>query len=168
MKIIIVDDNRDDLEALSDMVWELRQDDDIMEFEDPLAALAKAREEEIDIAFIETNMSELSGIDLGRYLKDLNPYINLIYYSQHTKAAYEAMKLHASGYIQKPCTDEDVEDELDSLRYAEVKKRYKRVFAQTFDGNEAKIDMSSFEAGIYMVRISADGNEVTKKISVVK
>lgn len=43
-----------------------------------------------------------------------------------------------------------------------------RVFAQTFDGNEAKIDMSSFDAGIYMVRISADGNEVTKKISVVK
>lgn len=145
MKIIIVDDNRDDLEALSDMVWELRQDDDIMEFEDPLAALAKAREEEIDIAFIETNMSELSGIDLGRYLKDLNPYINLIYYSQHTKAAYEAMKLHASGYIQKPCTDEDVEDELDSLRYAEVKKRYKRVFAQTFGNFELFVDEKPVE-----------------------
>lgn len=43
-----------------------------------------------------------------------------------------------------------------------------KIFAKTLDGNEANIDMSSFDAGIYMVRISADGNEVVKKISVVK
>ncbi len=43
-----------------------------------------------------------------------------------------------------------------------------RVFAQSFDGNEAKIDMNSFDAGIYMVRINADGNEVTRKISVIR
>ena len=43
-----------------------------------------------------------------------------------------------------------------------------RVFAQDVDANETVIDMSNFEAGIYMVRIVADGNEVTRKISVVK
>lgn len=43
-----------------------------------------------------------------------------------------------------------------------------KVFAQTFDANEASIDMNGFEAGIYMVRIVADGNEVTRKISVIK
>ncbi len=43
-----------------------------------------------------------------------------------------------------------------------------RVFAQSFDGNEAKIDMNSFDAGIYMVRINADGNEVTRKISLIR
>jgi hypothetical protein len=43
-----------------------------------------------------------------------------------------------------------------------------KVFAQTFDGNEAKIDMSSFDAGIYMVRVNTNGNEVTRKVSVVR
>ena len=43
-----------------------------------------------------------------------------------------------------------------------------KVFAQTFDGNEATIDMNSFDAGIYMVRIVADGNEVTRKVSVIR
>ena len=43
-----------------------------------------------------------------------------------------------------------------------------KVFAQTFDTDEATIDMSGFDAGIYMVRVNADGKEVTKKISVVK
>lgn len=43
-----------------------------------------------------------------------------------------------------------------------------KVFAQTYDDNQVAIDMNSFEAGIYMVRIVADGNEITRKISVVR
>ena len=43
-----------------------------------------------------------------------------------------------------------------------------KVFSQTFDGNEASIDMNSFDSGIYMVRIFANGNEVTRKVSVIK
>ncbi len=43
-----------------------------------------------------------------------------------------------------------------------------KVFAQDVDANEATINTNDFEAGIYMVRIVANGNEVTRKISVVK
>lgn len=43
-----------------------------------------------------------------------------------------------------------------------------KVFAQELDVNETTINMNDFEAGIYMVRIVANGNEVTRKISVVK
>ena len=43
-----------------------------------------------------------------------------------------------------------------------------KVFSQDVDANETTINMSDFEAGIYMVRIVADGNEVTRKISVIK
>lgn len=43
-----------------------------------------------------------------------------------------------------------------------------KVFSQTLNDNETVINMSDFEAGIYMVRIVADGNEITRKISVVK
>lgn len=43
-----------------------------------------------------------------------------------------------------------------------------RVFAQDVEANETTINMSDFEAGIYMVRIVANGNEVTRKISVIK
>ena len=43
-----------------------------------------------------------------------------------------------------------------------------KVFAQTLDGNEVTLSTSNFEAGIYMVRIVADGNEITRKISVIK
>ena len=43
-----------------------------------------------------------------------------------------------------------------------------RVLAQEINGDETTINTSDFEAGIYMVRIMANGNEITRKISVVK
>ena len=43
-----------------------------------------------------------------------------------------------------------------------------KVFAQELDANELTINMSDYETGIYMVRIVADGNEVIRKISVIK
>ncbi len=43
-----------------------------------------------------------------------------------------------------------------------------RVFAQDLDTNEVTINTNDFESGIYMVRIVANGNEVTRKISVIK
>ena len=43
-----------------------------------------------------------------------------------------------------------------------------KMFGKTFDVNEAVIDMSGFEAGIYMVRIVAGDNEITRKISVIR
>lgn len=43
-----------------------------------------------------------------------------------------------------------------------------KVFAQTFDSDEAVIDMSGYDTGIYMVRITADGEEVIRKVSVIK
>lgn len=43
-----------------------------------------------------------------------------------------------------------------------------KVFENTYSNNEAVINMSDFEAGIYMVRIIAGGEEVTKKVSVIR
>ena len=43
-----------------------------------------------------------------------------------------------------------------------------KVFEQAVDADEVNINTNNFETGIYMVRIVADGKEVTRKISVVK
>lgn len=43
-----------------------------------------------------------------------------------------------------------------------------KVFEQKLDTNELTINTNDFESGIYMIRIVADGNEVTRKISVIK
>jgi len=43
-----------------------------------------------------------------------------------------------------------------------------KVFAQDYDTEKVVINTSNFESGIYMVRIVANGNEITKKVSIMK
>lgn len=43
-----------------------------------------------------------------------------------------------------------------------------KVFEKSLNADEMSIGTSGFESGIYMIRIIADGNEITRKVSVVK
>ncbi len=43
-----------------------------------------------------------------------------------------------------------------------------KVLEQPLDADEITINTNGFEAGIYMIRVIANGNEVTRKVSVVK
>lgn len=140
MNIIVVDNDKTALKKTKGILEKLLPEGNFFYFDSSLSALTKAREEEIDVAFLDVEMDELSGIDLGRYLKELNPYVNLIYLTEQTDMAYEAMRLHASGYLKKPGTSNDIKDELESLRYPELRKKYKRVFAQTFGNFELFVD----------------------------
>ncbi|MCR5830541.1 MAG: response regulator [Lachnospiraceae bacterium] len=140
MRIIAVDTDKKSLDAIRSILEKTAPDSTVYYFDDPLAALAKAREEEIDVAFLEVLMSELSGIDLGKYLIDLNPHVNLVYISEHTDKAFEALQIHASGFLKKPGTEGAVSDEMANLRYPEISKKYKRVFAQTFGDFELFVD----------------------------
>ena len=140
MNIIIVDDNKKDLEAVSSIVTAVLPDAVVYSYDDPPAALAKAREEEIDMAFLDVKMPELDGIELGRYLRDLNPFMNVIFCTKHKEYGYEAMDMHASGYMLKPASEDKVREELAQLRFPEHYNGHKRVFAQTFGDFELFVD----------------------------
>ncbi len=140
MNILAVDDDRTSLDNISGIIGKLEPEANCFAFDSSLSALAKAREEEIDVAFLDVNMPELSGIDLGNYLVELNPFINIIYLTEHKEFAFDAMQLHASGYLLKPGTDKGVKKEMGTLRYPELRKKYKRVFAQTFGNFELFVD----------------------------
>ncbi len=140
MRIFAVDDDKASLKKIKEMLKKAAPDAECLFFDSSLAALAKAREEEVDIVILDVEMAELDGINLGSYLKELNPYVNLIYLTEHTERAYEAMQLHASGYLKKPGNCALVKGELESLRYPEIRKKYKRVFAQTFGNFELFVD----------------------------
>lgn len=43
-----------------------------------------------------------------------------------------------------------------------------KVFEQSLNANETSINTTGFEAGIYMIRLVSNGNEVTRKISIIR
>ena len=140
MTILAVDDKKEALKRIAGIVEELRPDAELYTFTSSLDALAKARETEVDTAFISVRMQELSGLDLGQYLKDLYPAVNLIFLSEKKEYAFDAIALRASGYLLKPAEKAAVQTEFAQLRYPEEVKNRKRVFAQTFGNFEFFVD----------------------------
>ncbi|MBQ7482063.1 MAG: response regulator [Lachnospiraceae bacterium] len=141
MNIYAVTSDKKELSRLRTILEDISPDTEISCHDDPLSALAKAREGAYpDVAFLRLDMPELGGLDLGRYLKELYPFVNVIIISDDREAAYDAMKLRASGYVISPFSGEDVRDELNELRYRGSHTMKNRVYIQTFGDFEIFVD----------------------------
>ncbi len=140
MTILTVDDHPESLKQISRFASTFRPDAEYLSFESSLEALAAARETEISVAFLRAQMPELNGIDLGQYLKELYPSVNLIFISENQDHCGDALALHASGFMLGKVTREGIRYEMEDLRYPEMQKKQKRVFAQTFGNFEFFVD----------------------------
>ena len=140
MKILIAGNDEKKTEKMSKILAELSPEADILSTNSSPEALAMARKSEIEMAFLDMDLKELGAMDLGRYLKDLYPYINLIFVTGRKADAFDAMGLRASGCLLAKYSREDLKEELSSLRYPVGQKRPKRAFAQTFGNFEFFVD----------------------------
>ncbi|MBR2895024.1 MAG: response regulator [Oscillospiraceae bacterium] len=116
MKIIAVDDERIALEGLLDVISEAAPEAELTGFEYPEDALAFVDENKCNIAFLDVEMSGMSGVELAEQLKLRNPDINIIFATGFEEYRKEAYDLHASGYLTKPITVDKVKRELSDLR----------------------------------------------------
>ena len=140
MKIFAVDDDRTVLQEMEKILSVLVPEAELETFDDSLQALARAREELVDVVFLDIEMPDLGGLDLGQYLKELNPQVNLVYVTRHEEYGLRALNLHASGYVLKPANEDLLKAELDDLRHPCTGKEGKRVFIQTFGNFEFFVD----------------------------
>ena len=140
MRILAVDDRAEGLAELTALAEKLRPEAELLSSASSLEALSIARKTEIDIALLRAETPELSGMDLGRYLIELNPLVNLIYVAADESLGYEAMTIHASGYLLEPPGEEALTRELADLRHPALEREHKRLFAQTFGNFELFVD----------------------------
>lgn len=131
MKILAVDDELIQLRMLQEAIEEAVPGCELACFENPVQALAWARENHPDVAFCDIQMPLMTGIMLGKELKKDNPLINLVFVTgYYQNYAVEAFQLRSSGYLQKPASAEAVAVEMENLRYPvsrEAKKAKLRV-----------------------------------------
>ena len=138
MRIIAVDDEKIALEALSGAIKAIVTEDEVVSFRYPEDALAFAKENLCDIAFLDVEMAGMSGVVLAEELKKYNAEINIVFctgYGSYRDAAFE---LHASGYLMKPITPEKVKREIENLRRPIFEK--KKLKVQTFGNFEVYLD----------------------------
>ena len=117
MKILCLDDEPLALKMLKLAVEEAKPGAEITAFRKQSDLLEEAKQNGCDVAFLDIHMRGMNGVELAKELKAVNPKMNIIFVTGFSEYTGDAMKLHASGYIMKPVTAEEVRQELDDLRF---------------------------------------------------
>ena len=79
-------------------------------------ALAFVKNNAVDIAFLDINMRGIGGLELAERIVEMRPECKIVFCTGYEEYAIPAFKLHASGYLMKPISAEDVQGEIDNIK----------------------------------------------------
>ncbi|MBN2797192.1 MAG: response regulator transcription factor [Clostridia bacterium] len=102
LNTIIVDDNKEILESLKkhlsrfdfvNLLYATMDSEDFLEV---------VLEKKPDLVIMDIDMPRLTGIELGKIIREHLPYIELVYVTSHGEYMREAFEVYASDFLEKP------------------------------------------------------------------
>jgi len=112
IKLLIVDDERLDREGLlRQLDWEIHAIDEVMIANNGPNAIKILKEKNIDILMTDIKMPVMSGIELARQARSINPEIKIVFISGYDDFEFmkAAIKVSAYEYILKPVQTDELE-----------------------------------------------------------
>ncbi len=136
--ILAVDDEPIALDVLCRAIREAVPDCVLRGFQDPWMAIEAVEQRTVcpDVAFLDVEMYDLTGLELAKRLKDRCGGVNIVFVTGYAAYMGAAFHLHASGYILKPATPEAIRMELEDLRRPVERMRDDRLWVQCFGNFE--------------------------------
>ena len=96
---------------------------EVTAFSDCEQALAFVAEKPADVAFLDINMRGMGGLALAEKILASRPSCKIVFCTGYEEYAIPAFKLHASGYLLKPISAEDVQAEIDNIKSVRQKEK---------------------------------------------
>lgn len=116
MITISVDDKISIANEICKMMEEIDPEGTHKAFSDIDETLIYTKEAKPDVAWLDIEMPAVSGLELSMQIKKISPQTNIIFVTGHEEFAYKSFQLHASGFVLKPASKEDLIRELENLR----------------------------------------------------
>ena len=96
---------------------------EVNKFSDCEMALEYVKGNHVDIAFLDINMRGMGGLALAEKIVAARPGCKIVFCTGYEEYAIPAFKLHASGYLMKPITAEDVQAEINNIKGVRSKEK---------------------------------------------
>ena len=127
MIAIAVDDEALMLGALVAAIEASPDITEVARFSDCEEALEFVKKHSADVAFLDINMRGMGGLALAEKILAFCPDCKIVFCTGYEEYAIPAFKLHASGYLMKPISAEDVQGEIDNIKGVRQKEKLIRV-----------------------------------------
>ena len=99
----------------------------VFKFSDPEKALDFVQDNPVNVAFLDINMRGMGGLALAEKIISFRPDCKIVFCTGYEEYAIPAFKLHASGYLMKPISAEDVQGEIDNIKGVRQKEKLLKV-----------------------------------------
>lgn len=130
MRIIYVDDEPMAITRFELLAGGMSEVTDLKTFRNPLYALHFAKENDVDVAFLDVEMRQMNGLELASQLTAVNKNTKIVFITAYSEYALPAYGIDALGYLLKPYTREKIKNELIKAgRMRDVRR--KQVYIQT-------------------------------------
>ena len=123
MIAIAVDDEALMLRALVMAINASPDVSEVVNFSDCEKALEYVKDNPVDVAFLDINMRGMGGLALAEKIVSAKPDCKIVFCTGYEEYAIPAFKLHASGYLMKPISAEDVQGEIDNIKGLRQKEK---------------------------------------------
>ena len=123
MIAIAVDDEALMLGALVEAIEASPDISKVEKFSDCEEALNFIKENPADVAFLDINMRGMGGLALAERILDICNDCKIVFCTGYEEYAIPAFKIHASGYLLKPISVEDVQKEIDNIKGLRQKEK---------------------------------------------
>lgn len=140
MNLIAVDDEKLALELSEKAIREALPESTLACFDMPSKALGYAKENKVDVAFLDIEMGGINGLELAKNLKDIYGKTNIVFITGYSQYALDSYSVKASEYLLKPVEKESILKAMENLRNPVNPKMNSKVFIQTFGNFELFID----------------------------
>lgn len=132
MIIYAIDDEQNALEYITRKIQAAEPSAEIHIFNNALEAIESAKILPFDVAFMDIQMPGITGVELAKKFKKINPKSNMVFVTGYSEYTMDAFSLDASGYLLKPATKDQVRHALDNLRYPVTTTTGSKACAQCF------------------------------------
>ncbi len=164
LRVLVCDDELMARKRVLRLLGELGGIEATFECESGEEALARIREDEIDIAILDVNMPGMSGIETVLAMPEERPYV--VFLTAHPEHAVRAFDVGAVDYVLKPVDDarlakaiERARTSLDQGRAPEAAAKLSKLAIATHDGaalvSPAEVTHASFDGALVTVHTSS-------------
>lgn len=170
LRIAICDDEKIIIDELYEMINTILHnhyyDNQIMIFQNGEGVLEEA--EKIDIVFMDIEMPDKDGLQLGQELKERNPKCKIIMATGMVERFKEAFQIRAHRFVTKPFDKEEVEEALISaIDECNIGSSIE-VYCQRNRYNILQEDIQYVEAYNGYTEFEVDGNRFRKEVSLME
>lgn len=117
MHIIYVDDEKPAIDNFRLTTANFQEISTLHTFQSGEEALAFAKSNTVDVAFLDMEMPGIHGLELAKAMKKYDSRIRVIFVTAYSQYALDAWGVDATGYLMKPYTAAEIRKELGKCTY---------------------------------------------------